>query len=263
VYGRSTFRHWIAGLVATLLVGSAPLFAQFDVGFDEIRGWAGYEKIPVTGFGLDPTSSGVRPIRRAVVEAVDVASGVRLAESESDEFGAFILTVPRRSRYRVQVMAVLASGDAAVLDNTQGGRTWGGSVEVEADLGPVFLLASEESHTAGAFNILDVLRRANAYVQTLEETFDLGVLTVFWSPLNTDDPADETRHFVGGTYFDPGRNIAVVLGDRSRDSDEFDDDVILHEYAHFLSALFRDESGGERSGPDSHEPEPTGAAGVP
>jgi hypothetical protein len=47
------------------------------------------------------------------------------------------------------------------------------------------------------------------------------------------------------TFFNLSTNTAYVLGDRNSDSDEFDDSVILHEYAHMLAARFsRDDSPG-------------------
>src|SRR6185436_4366677 len=45
--------------------------------------------------------------------------------------------------------------------------------------------------------------------------------------------------------FNPTTNSAYILGDRNTDSDEFDDSVLLHEYAHLLAAKFsRDDSNG-------------------
>jgi len=59
-------------------------------------------------------------------------------------------------------------------------------------------------------------------------------VTLFWSTSNT-----------GGTFFRLRDNTAYVSGDRSEDSDEYDDAVILHEYAHMLAARFsRDDSPG-------------------
>jgi hypothetical protein len=47
------------------------------------------------------------------------------------------------------------------------------------------------------------------------------------------------------TFFNFETNTAYVLGDRNTDSDEYDDSVILHEYAHMLAARFsRDDSPG-------------------
>ena len=53
------------------------------------------------------------------------------------------------------------------------------------------------------------------------------------------------RGQIGGTFFDADTGTAFVLGDRALDSDEFDDAVILHEYAHLLASRFsRDDSQG-------------------
>jgi hypothetical protein len=236
--------------------GVAQLRAQAVSGpVHEIRGLAVYEKIPVASTGLDLEAPRIRPIRGAGVEALDPISGAIVTVAETDARGRFVLSLPSPGRYRVRVVSRLVAGDVFVMDNTRDDAIW--SVSAEAMTGdPLLLWATDRTRAAGAFNILDVIRRANAFVRTLEDGIGLPPLTIFWSPLNTDDPETLTGSFVGGTRFDSQGNYAVVLGDRQRDSDEFDDDVILHEYAHFLAARFsRDDSiGGPHAPGDVLDP---------
>src|SRR5439155_313592 len=50
---------------------------------------------------------------------------------------------------------------------------------------------------------------------------------------------------IATSEFNVANNTAYFLGDRNDDSDEFDDAVIVHEYAHLLAAKFsRDDSPG-------------------
>lgn len=233
---------WALALVA--VVGIPELRAQGPDSGYELAGRAFYEEVPVGPEGLDPAHSAVRPIRGALLEVVDPLSGARIAGSETDAEGRFVFQVPAEGTYRVRVVSKLVSDDVVVLDNASDNQLW--SVSADAVTGePLVLVARDDTRVAGAFNILDVIRRANDFVRALEADLELPPLRVFWSPLNTDDPNSVGGRFVGGTWFDSRAGFAVVLGDRNRDSDEFDDDVILHEYAHFLAARFsRDDSPG-------------------
>jgi Bacterial pre-peptidase C-terminal domain len=69
-------------------------------------------------------------------------------------------------------------------------------------------------------------------------------VTAFWSPLNSP-AAGGAKEAAGSTYFDVINNTISFIGDRSTDSDEFDDAVIVHEYGHLVAAaLSRDSSPG-------------------
>src|SRR4029450_5511629 len=73
--------------------------------------------------------------------------------------------------------------------------------------------------------------------------------TISWSIRNTKKRGNPAQGLIGTSYFDPANNRAFILGDRSRDSDEFDDSVIVHEYGHMLAARFsRDDSPGASHG---------------
>lgn len=254
MHGSNTIR--LIPLAALWLAVAAPsVRGQTSEPLPEIRGQALFEKVPVTSLGLDPAATVRRPIRDAVVEVVDPGSGSVLWSAETDEQGRFVLPVPRGKISRIRVLSQLVSDDVVVLDNTAGSAVWAVWQDVEPGE-EIVLIATDASRSAGAFNILDVIRRANAFVGTLEADLELPPLRVFWSPLNTDDPDNGSGRFVGGTRFYSRAGYAVVLGDRSSDSDEFDDDVILHEYAHFLAARFsRDDSiGGPHAPGDVLDP---------
>lgn len=235
-------------------LGAVRLVAQ-DTPAYEIHGWAVYDKLAVTSTGLDLVPSAFPAIRGAVVEAVDPATDRVVASGATDARGEFVLDVPGPGPYEIRVVAGLVAQDVVVRDNTRNGLTWSVSGEAMAGEG-IFLRASDASRVAGAFNILEAIRKANALIVNLEPGLELPPLTLFWSPLNTDDRENAAGRYIGGTSFFSEQGFAVILGDRWSDSDEFDDDVILHEYAHFLAARFsRDDSvGGPHAAGDVLDP---------
>lgn len=99
------------------------------------------------------------------------------------------------------------------------------------------------SGAGGAFNILDVLTNGVLYLEGLTGTKP-PKLTAFWETNSCD-----------GTYTDSLNNSIHILGGCKGDTDEYDDDIILHEFGHFAAANFsRDDSpGGDHSLNDNAE----------
>jgi hypothetical protein len=241
--GRARIGIGLCVLAAWTAIGAVRAGAQAGPGH-QIHGWAVYDKLGVTPAGLDRVPAEFPPIRGAVVEALDPATQLVVASGGTDSGGRFLLDVPGPGPYRIRLTARLVAQDVVVRDNTRNGEAWSVSRDAMAGDG-VFLRASDARRVAGAFNILEAIRRANAFIVNLEPGLELPPLTLFWSPLNTDDRQNTSGRYIGGTSFFAAEGFALILGDRSSDSDEFDDDVILHEYAHFLAARFsRDDSVG-------------------
>jgi hypothetical protein len=111
------------------------------------------------------------------------------------------------------------------------------------------LLLVDTTRLSGAFNILETIQRANELVRSADASVTPPAVTIFWSTRNTNRYGDASEGAVGTTYFSLATNTAFVLGDRAVDSDEFDDAVIFHEYAHMLAVQFsRDDSPGGQHG---------------
>lgn len=88
------------------------------------------------------------------------------------------------------------------------------------------------SNTAdGAFNILDVLTTGYEFVKFHDGLYPVANLTAFWAPGST-----------AGTYYCTGCSLPgdgiYVLSNTGGDTDEFDDDVLWHEFGHFLASTF-------------------------
>jgi hypothetical protein len=119
------------------------------------------------------------------------------------------------------------------------------------------LLLIDKTRFSGAFNILDVVQRANDMVKTADPTLSPIPVTIFWSTRNTKLGAgNPAQGLIGTSEFNVSSGTAYILGDRATDSDEFDDSVIAHEYAHMLAAKYsRDDSqGGPHSFGDMLDP---------
>ena len=99
------------------------------------------------------------------------------------------------------------------------------------------MIARAEDPTGGAFNIIDVARKG--YVFIAEHTDDsMEELTFSWQP---------------GMPFDCGScytNSQISLAGGEEDTDEYDDDIILHEFGHyFVDLLSKDDNpGGSHDG---------------
>jgi hypothetical protein len=88
---------------------------------------------------------------------------------------------------------------------------------------------------AGAFNILDVYASGFAFVKELSGTYP-PALTAYWQDGN-----------IYGTYYLSGWGIFLLGGDGAGggDTDEYDDDVLWHEFGHFVADSFsKDDSPG-------------------
>jgi hypothetical protein len=241
-------RGLLAALLAAIPAQTAwsqtAAWSQIDDagGVRQVPGRAVYEKIPVTAEGLDLGRPRLFPIRRAEVDVFDRATGEVVFTTGTDETGRFTAEVPRSGDYGLRILSRSPQSGIVVADNTDSWRIY----SVEADVppeGPAVLLARDSDRTSGAFNILEVLGQADDFLRALDATVAPPALTVFWSPRNRPEPGNVLEGRIGGTYFDAGSGVAFVLGDRSIDSDEFDDAVLLHEYAHLLAQRFsRDDS---------------------
>ena len=203
-----------------------------------------YEKIDLRADGLDFDRPVMIPIRDAQVDVFSPATGQTVSVVRTDQYGAFHTLVPVDASYGVRVRSRSSSSDVVVANNTAGSGTYAVSEDIQPDRPPV-LIARDAERVSGAFNILEAIRKGNARLGALDAGLRPPALTIFWSPANTRIMGNVAEGQIGGTFFDAGTNTAFILGDRTLDSDEFDDAVILHEYAHLLASRFsRDDSYG-------------------
>lgn len=214
-----------------------------------ISGQAFYQKIPVTDAGLDVGHPAMVPIRNARVEVVDRSLQAIVAVSETDGNGQFQVPVPFEPDLTVRVVSRLRSSGLRVADNTNADALYSITADVDARQPSPKIVIADNSRLSGAFNILEMVQRSNDAVRMADVTVVAPPIAIFWSIRNTSRGGNIAQGLVGTTYFNYTTNTAFVLGDRSIDSDEFDDSVIIHEYAHLLAARFsRDDSPGAAHG---------------
>jgi hypothetical protein len=214
-----------------------------------ITGQAFYQKIPVSDSGLDFNRPVMVPIRRARVEVVDRSMQAIVAVSETDTNGQFRVPVPFEPDLTIRVVSRLRTGDLRVADNTNGNALYSITSDVDARQPLGRITIADNSRLSGAFNILEMIQRSNDAVRLADLTVIPPPIAIFWSTRNTTRSGNIPEGLVGTTYFNFNNNTAFVLGDRSTDSDEFDDSVIVHEYAHLLATRFsRDDSPGGAHG---------------
>ncbi len=210
-----------------------------------VNGRAFYQKIEVGDAGLDPRRTSMVPVRNARVEVFDVALQAVVSVSETDALGRFRVAAPAGRAVSIRVISRLRSIDLLVADNTNNSALYAISADVDMRDAPSNILLVDSTRVSGAFNILEAVQRGNDTVHLADPAITPLPLTVFWSVRNASRTGDVREGAVGTTHFDLNSGTAFVVGDRGTDSDEFDDSVILHEYAHLLAARFsRDDSPG-------------------
>jgi hypothetical protein len=217
-----------------------------------MAGQAFYQKVDVTDAGLDLNHPTMVPIRNARVEIFSRSSQSVVAVSETDLRGRFTVPVPLDPNLTVRVLSRLRSLDLRVADNTNQNQLYSIALDVDGRESRSDLVLADSSRLSGAYNILEMVQRGNDTIRMADPTVAPPVVTIYWSTRNRKSSGNINNPLglVGTTYFNIATNTAYVLGDRNdhgadSDSDEFDDAVIVHEYAHMLAAKFsRDDSPG-------------------
>ena len=218
-----------------------------------ISGKVTFDRVPHTqSSGLDYANTVQNPIRGVVIEAVN-ASGDVVSESVSDSQGNYSLTVDSNTEIRLLVKAQLFSdADAkwnfAVTDNTQGNQLYAlqGSL---ASSGPNSRQTRDlhaghgwtgqsygESRSAAPFAILDSVYDAVQAFTEVDPNIDFPALELRWSVNNKTQIGSRALGQIGtSAYFgDEDDGVIYLLGEEGRDTDEYDQHVILHEWGHYF-----------------------------
>ena len=169
-----------------------------------------------------------RPVRHARVAVLDASDQVR-AEGFTDGDGRFDLgrVVPTGLRLVVYSAADDGAGYPVEVARPDDGALIAAALPLGDAVLP--LEWSLEDPVAGAFNILDVLLSAWDFSASLTTT-PLPPLSAYWAPGGSTG----TYYCTGAAGECPqGRGIYVLQS--PLDTDGYDDDVLWHEFGHFLS----------------------------
>jgi len=205
----------------------------------------------------------IKPVRYALVEMVLEVDGRTVGSGYTDENGNYCVQargVPREfptvyprvatrtnpSRFKIAVVdsindpqASLYSRPGEPFDGTMPGTYYRNiAIPVLADLGSGVIFP-----LSGAFNVLDVATEGAQAAIALAGRPPSAELLVGWTPGTVFGSGTVGTYFVGD---DPTQTIAGIElsggaggpDPDSGDHDEFDDDVILHEFGHFMAYSF-------------------------
>ena len=237
-----------------------------------INGRVRFVRIPFSSInlntGLDYSNPQNRPARGVTVRALASGTGTELARGSTDANGDFLLTVAPNANVTIEVVAQMARTGAA--------PSWNFSV---SDLGDSATATPPYSYTdgipfdagSGAHDILIpsgfsttgavIGTRASApfaILDTLYQGYQLvlgAAPNSVFPPLIVDWATDNT--VVDGTFFSSSPLQHIVLtADVTRDTDEFDQHVIAHEFGHYIEFNFSraDNIGGQHGIGDKLDP---------
>jgi hypothetical protein len=233
----------------------APFTISGTVTYDFVP--AVYDPRTASG-GLDFAHSELRPVREAVVEIRQC--GNVLSTTSTDAAGHYTATfVPGAiGDVGVYVLARIASPPLVVQDNWSG-ATWAVAQPITSSSPTLDVHATHgwtgsgygPSRIAAPFAILDTVYTASRRLLDLPRAvaFQNAPLALNWSPLNTPDA-------IGTTFYDSRVRQIFLLGAEGIDTDEFDREVIAHEWGHYFEDSFSrsDSPGGQHGLGDELDP---------
>lgn len=210
-------------------------------GAPSVTGQVRYEDKEYGTAGFTGATS-FKAVRFAEVQAVDVLSGATLATGATDASGTYLLTIPPASgstEIYVRVISSSLSPAVNVKDLSDALYAVAGSTFVASGAANANISVQAASSAAGAFNILDTYVTGAQFVQSLSGSYPPALAT-FWQAGSPN-----------GTYFcntmDPYCSLGegIYILNYSGDTDEYDDDVLWHEYGHFVASKYsKDDSPG-------------------
>jgi hypothetical protein len=220
------------------------------------EGHVAYELRTPTRFGASREITR-RPARFVRVQLLDPSGGV-LAETSADEAGRF-----RAVAAGARAVRVLAAVDhdgyrLAVGPDPRGERIQSIERPLERPDEPIEIVASEVDPTgpSGAFHIVDTMLRGATAVRswvgaTLPPAYVLWQRggTHEWSYYRGQRPAGSGRYFLELLGGEPGQQA-------TSDTDEHDEEIVLHEFGHFVMDVLTTDSSPGGTHPAEHLVDP-------
>lgn len=198
--------------------------------------------------GLNYAATTVTPARGVVVEAVGAANQ-SLANTVTDDAGAYSLEVEANTEVRIRVYAQLLSEnpswDFQVTDNTdenalyaiQGTLLSAGDSDSTRDLhassgwgGSAYT----STRAAAPFAILDAVYASLEKIVEADPDVVLTPAEFRWSTENRATPGNPEIGDIGNSHFSSAENAVYILGSEDNDTDEYDRHVVSHEFSHYL-----------------------------
>jgi hypothetical protein len=240
-----------------------------------ITGTATFESVPfaATGGALNYTATTQKPVRGALVEAVNSTTQAVVASGNTTATGTYSLNVPQGSTVIIRVKAqmqkagVAPTWDFAVRDNTQTNALYTmASAPVAATATNIVQNLNAPSgwagsnatgsytstRVAGPFAVLDTVYSAYNKVLTAKADAVFPALNLYWSINNKPVSGNLAAGEITTSFFTSNGTTRSIylLGQADVDTDEYDSPVVAHEWGHYFQDAFsRDDSiGGSHSG---------------
>ena len=253
---------------------SVSITVQEGMALVTVSGKVNYEFVPPNANcrGLDFGSIETRPIRGATVQLIDADTGSVIDSTVSSDTGDYSfadVTASTDVRLRVRAelkRAGLPGWDVEVRDNFIAGASDAdvpappplatralyvldgsnfntGGANVERDLLATTGwtgTAYTQPRAAAPFAILDAIYTAVQFVLTADADAGFAPLDAFWSVNNTRPvtQTDITAGQLGASFYRSDIDSLFLLGDVNVDTEEFDDHVVVHEWAHYFEDTF-------------------------
>ncbi|NQZ01958.1 MAG: hypothetical protein HRT45_14950 [Bdellovibrionales bacterium] len=232
-----------------------------------ISGTGAFEYRAYTGSGLGAVESTPKPIRHAEVRILQGSNIVQCGETDAS--GNFSLNIPRDTgSYTLQINSRANNSFArvSVLNGPEKNQFYSIETTVSSsssrNIGTMIAPATG-SVIAGAYNILDQIVDANAYLRNNVGPGDCasnGCTEVSVAPKVAAywQAGFNPGEYLNGSplsYYIRGFRRLFILGGLNgdtdfTDTDHFDNTIILHEYGHFLEDVYfgTDTPGGPHNG---------------
>jgi len=239
---------------------------QKEDGTIKIKGKITFDKVNVKAerggiARLDYNNIETLPARGILIKALDV-NGRAVATTSTDKKGRYSLIVPPNTDIKIRAYARMFKNeywDVSVVDNTNNKAMYvidgeyhnTGTSSTTRNLHAISGWTEQgygEPRISAPFAILNSIYQAMEKVRNADPNAKFPQLTVNWSVNNVPSPGDENSGQIITSNYDGERNL-WILGDENGDTDEFDDHIIIHEWAHYFEDQFSraDNIGGSHS----------------
>ncbi len=214
-------RCGLLGALAGLLILASAQAASLTV-----TGTVTYKKTVYSRSSSQAESTVDAPVRQAIVKAFEGSAELPSSTTTNDS-GAYSFTVNFSSAFTLKVYTARSSNAVEVRATDSGGAEGAlYSADITATAvntaGPHNKSIST-SENSGAFNIFDQFMKGRDWFASKGYSFSRTVKAL-WP-------------YSGGTQFSPEK-FAVYVQNLSNDPDQFDDDVLLHEFGHMSMEEF-------------------------
>lgn len=206
----------------------------------------------LTGF-TNNTTNYYKASRYAEVEIINSATSGAVASAFTNSSGIY--------RISSSGFTNVTSAYLRVISNTTANTTGKPEIEIDDLSGNLYAVSCDSAfapqpgtsvttnlsiptsnQAAGAFNLMDAFTSGGEFIYSLAAT-DPPLLKAYWETGNTDGTWYCSSY--DSTYCKLGEGIYVLSDTVGGDTDEYDDDVLWHEYGHFVAAKFsKDDSQG-------------------